>query len=209
MKKLISYILLLVFSLTLVGCGSTKLNQKIKSQQAIVETVANIVHQQEKAIAKTNLVAAMTYNKNIQSIVPLPTDTKTTNYEKVITQVINNKYEVDNSLSIELETTKAELKKYKGNFGLTAIKLGTIQLFKSVLYSAIGVSVLFLVLRIFCSSNPIVLAIFNFLSVPLAWVINQFSILLPNLLDKIKNTPHEVIDGWKSIFKKNEKPKTN
>lgn len=185
MKKILLFVVS-VLAAVVTGCGSLTHGEylKAKSNASIVEVVGNLNYQEGKAIDTTNILRAKFYNKQIASIAPA-TDTKKTNFVADIDKVQNQTYQANMAIQDELDKANAELKQYKRWFGLHGVLLGFKQFSRDILYSTIGLTILFVLLRIFANSSPILIAIWNVINSVVAYFINIFAKFFPNIMDKI------------------------
>ena len=183
------------------GCIST-IQKKNNSLESVSIVTADIAVAQSKALIKSNIPAAIKYNQQIALINGKPDDIKSTNFDVAVSQVANNKYVIDRDIEIQLDQTQKELKSYKQYWGLHGVYLGIKQFIRNTLYSLTALSLVYLLLRIFANSNPVILATWNVISKVIAWFINQLALLCPKLLDNIKSTETEVVGEYKNIFNK-------
>jgi hypothetical protein len=120
--------------------------------------------------------------------------------------------EVDKAISLskqaalEDDANKAELSKYQGHFGLNAIFLGGKQFIKDSMWVLLGGGVIFIILRVLSTSNPIAAGIFSIFNVIGGWFINCIKVLVPKALNEadvvlgsaytsVKSALNQVVDG--------------
>jgi hypothetical protein len=115
-------------------------------------------------------------------------------------QIKTDSYKIDKTLENELIVANAELKEYHSKFGVTAIWLGLKQLSRWIIGSTLALTVIVIIMRLLSGSSPIIAAIWSVIANILGWIINQFALICPKLLDYIKNTEQEVVDDWKKLW---------
>jgi hypothetical protein len=198
---MIKKLFIILTALTLIGC-STPFSAKNENNAAKITLVSNIAAQQNRAFVRTNFALATQYNENIVEVVGAPNDLKTTNFVADIQRVKKGEYAANAILEDNLVKTTAELKDYKKWFGLHGVLLGLKQFSRDILYSTIGLTLLYLVLRIFAHSSPVILAIWNVINSIVAWFINLFAKVFPNIMDKIGDEALTIRNLCKNIIAK-------
>jgi hypothetical protein len=204
-------IYLLLTSILITGCSSSKaLKLKSDNNRDKIEVVAKMAYVQEAALAHTNLSKSTELNSDIQEVVgpppksfirnitplikPLNNSGNTVSavsnfnnhsFQSDIVKIKKDEYIADRSVEDELFKIREELHDYKEWFGLKGVWLSLKQVGRNLFFTAAGMTVLFFILRIFAHANPIILAVWNFISSMLAWAINKMCRWIPTLADKI------------------------
>jgi hypothetical protein len=219
-NKIINLLLILTMSIFMVsGCSTTQ--KKADNNTAKIELVSKISYQQKAELSNNkqiNMALVKIYNSDILNVVGEPVTKaakKDTNFVVEMAQVKMESYKIDKTLENELIVANAELKEYHSKFGATAIWLGLKQLSRWIIGSTLALTVIVIIMRLLSGSSPIIAAIWSVISNILGWIINQFALICPKLLDSIKNTEQEVVADWKklwtwgtSIFRKKPLPVT-
>ena len=98
------------------------------------------------------------------------------------------------------DTTNNELQGYKGFFGLNAVGKGLWQFAKSsIWFLAIG-SILFIVLRVLASTNPIAGAIFSIFNVIGGYFVRVIKVLIPKSIEYSGNIATSAYTNVKSLL---------
>lgn len=97
-------------------------------------------------------------------------------------------------------TTK--LDKLKGNFGLNAIFFGISTLLKDLMWVIGGVGLVFVVLRIFASANPICGALFSIFEVAFSWLVNCIKVIAPKAINIAGAVSKELYDEANQLLGK-------
>lgn len=100
------------------------------------------------------------------------------------------------------DTRKAELNEYQGWFGLKAVLKGGWQFVKSMAWILTGFTIVFLLLRAFAGTNPIVGAIFSIFEQIAAGAIHLIQGLAPKAATFAKFVPQKHFDGYKQTLDK-------
>ena len=105
------------------------------------------------------------------------------------------------SIALKADTTKSELDKYRGFFGLSAMWIGFKQFLKTAFWGILGFGTVFMILRMLSSVNPIAGAIFSVIDVAFSWVVNVIKVLAPKALTVANTVSGEVYRDAKSALK--------
>lgn len=204
-NKIINLLLILTMSIFMVsGCSTTQ--KKADNNTAKIELVSKISYQQKAELSNNkqiNMALVKIYNADILNVVGEPLSKaakKDTNFVVEMAQVKTDSYKIDKTLENELIVANAELKEYHSKFGATAIWLGLKQLSRWIIGSTLALTVIVIIMRLLSGSSPIIAAIWSVISNILGWIINQFALICPKLLDSIKNTEQEVVADWKKLW---------
>jgi hypothetical protein len=85
--------------------------------------------------------------------------------------------------ALAADTYKSSLDQLEGNWGLNAIWYGVKKFLSRIFYVIIVLVVLYLVLRVFAASNPIVGSIFSVVEMMVAWCINLLKAIAPKAVN--------------------------
>lgn len=106
---------------------------------------------------------------------------------KAKNEAVNNAITLSEKVASENDASQAELSKYTGWFGLSAIAMGFKQLIHSIFWFLIIGGIIFLILRILSTVNPIAGAIFGIFDMFFSWVVNTIKVIAPKAMT-IANT---------------------
>lgn len=113
---------------------------------------------------------------------------------------ISNALVLSKTIALQADTTKNKLDKYTGWFGINAIILGGKQLVSTSIWVILGGGLLFLILRILASANPIAGAIFSVVDILFSWIVNCIKVIAPKALSVAGTVATEVYDGTKNTL---------
>jgi hypothetical protein len=131
--------------------------------------------------------------------------------EQLTQQELAKLRESNSKLKADAEASEAELKKLSNPF--YAIKYGLVTLIKRFIYTLTGIGIVYMLLRIFAGSNPIVGAVFGVVEQLVALVIRGISWLFPRLFrysgytptkdfDAVKESRNAIVDTLETIYTK-------
>ncbi len=210
MKITIAAILL---SMMLLGCATTTPNAKraeVNAQK--IELVSKVAYQTDRALIKTNVPLAKSYNDRVLSVVGMPElkDMNTTNFDGQIISIQSKEDKIDKAIeanSARAEKLDAELSSYHSWFGLGAIWLGVKQLVTTSIWLLLGLGIIFIVLRVLSASNPIAGALFGIFNSIGASLIHGIGLLVPKAVEEVKSisqsTLTKVVDTIQDLQNKN------
>jgi hypothetical protein len=95
---------------------------------------------------------------------------------------ITKALQLSKTTAFQADASQAQLSKYKGWGGLSAIFMGLKQLLARSLWTILGFGAVFLVLRLLSVSNPVAAAIFSIFDTFFAWVIGLVKVIAPKAL---------------------------
>lgn len=104
------------------------------------------------------------------------------------------------TLRNEKKSIQSELDELKNP--INAIKYGITTILRRFAYGLIGFGIVFLLLRIFAASNPIVGALFSVFSHTVAAIIKGLSAVFPKLLEHLQVVKQDVAEAKSSVFSK-------
>lgn len=81
--------------------------------------------------------------------------------------------------ALQADTLKSQLTELEGNWGINAIWYGVKTLIKRIVWGLFGFGVLYLILRTFAASNPIIGSIFGIFEVAASWAVSFIKGLAP------------------------------
>ena len=110
--------------------------------------------------------------------------------------------ELATNTALKADTLKAELDDYQGWLGLKAVGKGLWQFTKSSMWILSIGSVLFIILRMFASSNPIAGAIFSVLSVIGGYIIRIINVIIPRAVEFSGHIATSAYNNVKGILTK-------
>jgi len=105
-------------------------------------------------------------------------------------------------IALTADSTKQELDKYQGWFGLSAVFMGIKQFCTTSFWVLIGIGVLFLILRVLSTVNPIASALFSVVNVFFSWIINAIKVIAPKALTVAKTVTSEVYNTTSNALTK-------
>ncbi len=195
--------------LLLVGCASnTALNKQATINKEKLSVVSQISYQIQHT---TNSVIAKLYTDKLVNLVGEPnlTDTKTTNFDKIISKI--QTAEDKNQLAIESQADKAErlqieLNKYKSYWGIGGIVLGVKEFITHSLWWLFGFSVVFFVLRIAAATNPIANLFFGIFQQIAASGIHLIESIVPHSIPIITQAQNDVTTVSNAVIQTVESP---
>lgn len=190
-------ILVILSMFLMVGCSVLQPN-KSKAQVNIkkLDLVSQLAYTTDIFLVKSNVPAAIDSNNKVISIVGTPSmvqmesaknSISTTNFHDIDKAIVSVQKE-DNKVDIQIakEASKVpalqeELGEYKKFFGLGGI-------FKSIkrfsFYLILG-SILFLVVRILSSTNPIAAALLSVLEGAVGWFLHGVRVITPKAFESV------------------------
>jgi hypothetical protein len=104
--------------------------------------------------------------------------------------------------ALRADTAQAELKKFTGWFGLSAIYQGFKQLFTTSIWFIVIFIILFIVLRILSTTNPIAAAIFGVFNLIGSWFISALKYITPKAASAAGYVGKEAYDLTKQTLTK-------
>lgn len=113
---------------------------------------------------------------------------------------IQKALDLSEKIGLQADASKAELNKYQGWFGLSAIWMGLKQFISSAFWAVLGFGILFLILRVLSTVNPVASAIFSIVDVFFAWVVNAIKVIAPKALTVAKTVSSDVYNGTRSAL---------
>lgn len=191
-------LILVILSLFLfMGCSVLQPNKNKAAVNAKkLDLVSQLAYTTDIFLVKTNVPAAIDSNNKVISITGTPTvkqmkdidnSISTTNFhdiDKAIVSVQKEDKRVDDSIAKESQKVpvlEQELSEYKSWFGLGGI-------FKSIkrfsFYLILG-SILFLVVRILSSANPIAAALLSVLEGAVGWFLHGVRVITPKAFESV------------------------
>jgi len=106
------------------------------------------------------------------------------------------------SNALKADQYKATLNEMDSFFGLGAIFYGFKKLFVSILWFVVIFIVLYLILRLAASANPVVASIFSIFEIGFSWVVKIIQGIAPGAAKFANLVPMHVSDGYKDTLKK-------
>lgn len=100
------------------------------------------------------------------------------------------------------DTRKSQLDEYTKWFGLGAITKGFGQLIRTSMWVIIGIVVIFLILRLASTANPIAASLFGIFEHAVSWVINTIAVLFPKALSIAGHVTKDAFDASQTLLKK-------
>jgi hypothetical protein len=128
--------------------------------------------------------------------------TKTKELEKLKNDEVDKYRKLAIDTAALADTRKAELDEYEGWFGLKAVIKGGWKFIKSMAWILTGFTIVFLLLRAFAGTNPIVGAIFSIFEQIAAGAIHLIKGLAPRAAQFAKFVPQQHFDGYKKTLDK-------
>lgn len=113
---------------------------------------------------------------------------------------IQNYQDIAQQTARRADSTQSKLDQYRGWFGLKAVFMGLKQFFFSSMWILLGLLVVFLVLRGFAASNPIVGAIFGVFEQIVSFVISGIKTLFPKAVALAGHVPKVEFDAYKQTL---------
>jgi len=104
--------------------------------------------------------------------------------------------------ALKADQYKATLNEMDSWFGLGAIFYGVKRLFVSILWFVVIFLVLYLVLRLAASANPVVGSIFSIFEIGFSWVISLIKGIAPGAAKFASLVPTHISDGYKDTLQK-------
>ena len=196
---------------------------KLDNSTRRLQTIGALSQGVEATLDNNQVTEAKKLNEDIQTLAETPTpedvnlvmlsikgEAERKQLDEQITQLILERRKIDESYTATIAklkkenaqakqdalTAEQELKELKKP--LSAIRYGVVTLFKRFLYTIAGFGLVFLVLRIFATSNPIVGALFSVFEQIVAMVLRGISWLFPRMFKYAKHTPEEDFQAVKS-----------
>jgi hypothetical protein len=108
---------------------------------------------------------------------------------------IHKALDLSAQVALQADSSKQELDKYRGWFGLSAIWMGLKQLFTYGFWTFLTLGIAFLVLRILSTVNPICGAIFGIFDLMCSWVVNSIKIIAPKAMGIAETVGKDVFDA--------------
>ena len=114
------------------------------------------------------------------------------------------------SVALKADSSQKELDKYQGWFGLSAVAIGLKQFATTSFWVLLGSGIVFLVLRILSTTNPIAGAVFAIFDTLFAWVVNCIKVIAPKALsvantvttgifNETSNVLHKIVDSVETV----------
>lgn len=103
-------------------------------------------------------------------------------------------------IALQADASKQELGKYRGWFGLSAVFMGLKQFFTTSLWFLLGFGLIFIVLRVLSTVNPIAGAIFSIVDVMFSWVVNAVKFIAPKAMTVAKTVSTEAYHASQSAL---------
>lgn len=100
----------------------------------------------------------------------------------------------------KVDTLITELDSYKGWFGLKAVGKGLWQFIKSITWILLGGGIVYLLLRGFATTNPIVGSIFSIFSTIGSWVIHTIESLIPKSVSGAGYIHSDIHEQYKEVL---------
>ena len=114
-----------------------------------------------------------------------------------------NKYMVTaQTAAATADAYHTELQDYQGYWGLSAVWMGLKSFFTHIFWTAIIISVLFIILRVAAASNPIAASIFGIFSIVGSWLINTIEFIIPKAVSVAGNVSNSIFNSYKSTLTK-------
>jgi hypothetical protein len=197
----LTYTLLLIIAiLTGQGCSVLQPN-KSKAQVNIkkLDLVKQVAYTTDLYLVKTNVPAAIDSNNKVISIVGVPSivqmesaknSISTTNFhdiDKAIQSVQKEDKRVDDNIVKEASKVPAleqELSEYKSWFGLG----GIFQSIKHFSMWLLVAGIIFFILRILATANPVTAAIFGIIESIVSWIVKGIHILIPRAVEMVTHS---------------------
>lgn len=117
-------------------------------------------------------------------------------------KAVSDTLELSKQIAMKADSTQAELDKYKGWFGLSAVWIGLKQFVTTSFWTLLGLGIAFLILRVLSTINPIAGAIFSIIDVVLSWFINIIKVLAPKAIAISGHVATEAYTAAKSTLGK-------
>jgi len=113
---------------------------------------------------------------------------------------LSNTLILSKTIALQADTTKSKLDEYRGWFGLNAVWMGLKQFTTTSFWVLIGIGILFLLLRVLATANPIAGAIFSVVDVFFSWIVNTIKLIAPKALSIANTVEKDVYGATKSAL---------
>lgn len=197
-------IILIPVLLLIMGCHTPTHNTPPTNQTERLQMIGALSAGIETNIIKNNIPAASILNHKIANIADVPTPSQVniatnnqTETDSIITKLIEKKRHIEKDNIDQLaklresnKESEAKLKELSNPF--SAIKYGVTTIIKRLAWTLAGIGILFLLLKVFATSNPIVGAIFNIIERFVAYIITAICSIFP-----------KAVEYGSSVFKNN------
>jgi hypothetical protein len=193
-------LILVILSVFLMGCSVLSPNKNKAAVNAKkLDLVSQVAYTTDIFLVKTNIPAAIDSNNKVLSIVGTPSIVQmesaknsiiTTNFtviDKEIKKVQVEDKKVDDAITKEASKVPAlqeELSEYKAWFGLGGV-------FKSLKHFSVWVlvaGIVFFILRILATANPITAALFGVIESIVSWGVRGVHLLIPKAVEQVTDS---------------------
>lgn len=151
-------------------------------------------------LLQTNAPGTLLLNR--KDIIIHSLEDKTIQLEQQKIKEIQKYISIASLAATKADKTQSALNEYTGWFGIKAIYKGIIQMGLSAFWFLIIGGVLFIILRILSTTNPIAAAIYSIFNVIGSWFINIIKYITPKAIDNAKLVTKEVYDTTKQTLVK-------